>query len=269
VDIDSVFAGASPGGIVGRELILEHLHPNSSGYALMAKAYAHAMRRRGLLASPAEWELRDTLDETIFAARSTLTVIDRMAAARRTERLTAGWPFARGSAVPAPGSPRTPLEAIVDQLVGGRWTWEAAHVAAAQHFGSTGDTASMIGEYRALINQIPRNVSAWLMLAQVYLQQSRYNEAIPLLDHSLTIEPGFFAHRTLGGLALQRGATDTAISHLEKALVFGTGEQDRSETGYLLAVAYRRAGRLKRVLAMTPTFAPARALLERLKREQP
>jgi tetratricopeptide (TPR) repeat protein len=275
VDIESVFAGASPDGIVGRELILEHLHPNSRGYALMAKAYAGAMRRRGLLASHPEWARRDTLDETMLAARSTLTIIDRMAAARRTELLTAGWPFTRGASPRTARADRTPLDGIVDKLVGGRWSWEAAHVAAAQYFGSTGDTAAMIHEYRALINQIPRNVSAWLILAQVYLQGRRYDEAIPLLEHSITIEPGFFAHRWLGGLAMQRGSADSAIVHLEKARVLAIGEQDRSETGYLLAVAYRRTGRIadaraavQHVLSLTPGFAPARELLNRMNKEQ-
>ena len=38
VDVQSIFEASSPDGIIGRELILEHVHPNLEGYRLMADA---------------------------------------------------------------------------------------------------------------------------------------------------------------------------------------------------------------------------------------
>jgi tetratricopeptide (TPR) repeat protein len=273
VDIEQVFAGASPDSIVGNEVILEHLHPNSRGYFLMAVAYAAEMQRRGLLASPADWKRRDTVDSERMMLRSSLTTIDEQAALRRTALLTSGWPFRQGSTPAAVPHGIGSLYAIVDQLVAGKITWEQAHVAAARHFEAVGDTAGMIREYRALINQLPQNVSAWLILAQHLLQWQRVGEAEILLQRSLTIDPGFLAHRTLGGIALQRGAADSAIVHLRKALPLCTNTQEQSETGYLLAVACWRTGQraearstVERVLALNPGFAPARSLLDRLTR---
>ncbi len=49
-DIEKTFADASPRGIIGNDLILEHLHPVAWGNFLIAKAYAGVMRERGLLA---------------------------------------------------------------------------------------------------------------------------------------------------------------------------------------------------------------------------
>lgn len=47
VDVQAAFAAASPHGIVGNELMLEHLHPNVRGYALLADQFYEALRARG------------------------------------------------------------------------------------------------------------------------------------------------------------------------------------------------------------------------------
>jgi tetratricopeptide (TPR) repeat protein len=273
VDVEALFAAASPDSIVGRELILEHLHPTSRGYFLMAKAYAAEIRRRSLLASPAEWKSRDTIDDDAIARRSALTPLDEQAARRRTALLVAGWPFVSGDTPVTPARDSGEIASIAERLIAGLTTWEQAHVAAARYYESIGDSAAMIREYRALINQLPQNVSALLVLAQHLVQWNRTAEAQAALERSLAIEPGFLAYRTLGGMALQQGSVENAVTHLAKALPLATNPQDRSETGYLLAVAYQRSGRVAealatadRVLTLNPGFAPARSLRNRLAR---
>ena len=39
VDVQSAFEASSPDGIIGRELMMEHVHPNLEGYRLMADAF--------------------------------------------------------------------------------------------------------------------------------------------------------------------------------------------------------------------------------------
>ncbi len=49
VPIDSIFDSASPGGIVGDNLMVDHLHPNVKGYQLMGKAFYDCMEKEGYL----------------------------------------------------------------------------------------------------------------------------------------------------------------------------------------------------------------------------
>ena len=49
VETDSVFCTASPTGIVGDNLMTDHLHPNIAGYLLMGKAYYEEMVEKNLL----------------------------------------------------------------------------------------------------------------------------------------------------------------------------------------------------------------------------
>ncbi|HEY6437056.1 MAG TPA: SGNH/GDSL hydrolase family protein, partial [Ignavibacteriaceae bacterium] len=44
VNVDSIFNSISPDGIVGNNLIVDHLHPSLSGYLLMGKIYFESMR---------------------------------------------------------------------------------------------------------------------------------------------------------------------------------------------------------------------------------
>ena len=49
VQTDSIFDSASPDGIVGDNLIVDHLHPNVKGYQLMGKAFYDCMEKEGYL----------------------------------------------------------------------------------------------------------------------------------------------------------------------------------------------------------------------------
>ena len=49
VDIDSAFKSKSPNGIVGENLMVDHLHPNLDGYRIMGDEYFKAMTNLNLL----------------------------------------------------------------------------------------------------------------------------------------------------------------------------------------------------------------------------
>ena len=48
-ETDSAFRASSPHGIIGKNLMLEHLHPNLDGYVLMAEVFARTILERQIL----------------------------------------------------------------------------------------------------------------------------------------------------------------------------------------------------------------------------
>ena len=272
VDIERKFRGNSPDELVGYNLILEHLHPNARGYFLIAKEYAWIMHLRGMLAPRQEWNEKDIInDEPLWDVRA-MTTLDEMCAQQRIALLISGWPF-RPEARPVPDiHPSDSLAYVAQQMVHGRITWERGHVLAAAFYEGRQQLDSAAREYRALINQIPLNVSAYLLLAQIYLKQGKNIDAASILLRSLDVEKTVFAYRILGTLALE---PKDAIPFFEQALALSENTKDRSENGYLLAAAYGRSGersraiaRLQEVLQINPQFAPAAQLLKRLNAEQ-
>lgn len=271
VDIEAAFQNESPDSLIGSNLILEHLHPNTYGYFLMAREYAHAIRDHQFLAPLDEWASRDTVQEKVLWVGRTLTEIDEMCAQRRIAKLTSGWPF-RPETVPldplAAKSAEGGLGQIVERMVRAELTWEQGHVAAAEFYERSGDLEKAEREYRTLANQVPLNVSPHVRLAMVLLKRGNTEEARQTLLNSLSVERTMIAYRALGGLALDGGAFADAILCFENALGLSGSTTERAENSYLLGVAYVRAGMadravapLKQALTLNPQMKPAENLL--------
>ena len=271
-DIEYTFGTLSKDSIVGKELILEHLHPNLFGYFLMAKAYAHVMRKQSLLAPREEWAARDTIADAMFWNNRSVTELDERAAARRIEILTSGWPFRSASTPLSLIPPSDTLGQIVQRLLSGEISWEKAHVQAAEFYATRKDLKKAQSEYRAIVNQIPVSISARLRLAQLLLGERKLDEARHELLGSLGIEKTFYACKQLGAISMDQSKPQEAVVYLDDAIRLGENTQQRSDAGYLLALAHFRQSQFERaeralieVLNINPGFTPARDLLNRIK----
>jgi len=274
VDLERKFKVNSPDSLIGNELILEHLHPNARGYFLIAKEYAWKMHWRKLIVhTDDEWNRRDNLDDERMWNERALTALDERCAQRRLTLLTSGWPFRNDPLPDPPIDPNDTLGIIAEQMVRGLITWEQGHVTAAEYYARRNDLASLEGEYKALINQIPFNVSAYLLLGQVYLHQNKNMEAAGILVRSLDVQETSYAYRTLGMLALDPPVAINFFLHAQR--VAGS-MQEKAEAATLLAQAYWRTGDRHRAvseaqnaLVLQPNFAPAQQLLRALQSTSP
>jgi tetratricopeptide (TPR) repeat protein len=270
-DLEAVFCAASPDSIVGRELILEHLHPNARGYFLMAKEYARLMRKHSLLASEADWAASDTVSDEFLWSRRSVTEIDDRAASRRTEVLVSSWPFRQFDKPITPPASDDRIGVLVDEMLSGKISWEQAHVSASEHYEHRGEFGLAENEYETLITMIPQNVSPYLRLGRLFLKQLKYEEGYRVLKRSLDIEPSVYACRALGAIAVDTGHPAQAVPFLEKAVELSTDPEEKVESNFLLALALGRAGmidrakeQLEQVLALNPAHKQARDLLNRL-----
>ena len=271
VDMEALFAGASRDSIVGSDLIFEHLHPTARGAFLMAKAYARAMAREGLIAGEDAWRARDTTaDEKLWAARP-ITPVDERIAARKVEILTSGWPFREGTPVVPAVSAADTLGQIVENVTRSRWTWDQAHEAALKYYQKRSDWGGVEKEFRTIISQMPLDIHPQLALARFYMERGEYPAMTGVLEATLAVEPTKLAERSLGDLALQAGEPGRAIGYYRALERFPQDPGELQENGYLLGLAYAQAGELdsaralaSRVLALNPAYAPARDLQNKL-----
>ncbi len=90
VDAEQALRDHSPDGLIGRQLMLEHLHPNLPGYFVIADAFYQAIANSKQLPSYAV-----TLDKAkAWAARPVLPA-EEFAAFARVAQLTSDYPFQR------------------------------------------------------------------------------------------------------------------------------------------------------------------------------
>ena len=273
LDMERVFQDHSRDSLIGHTLIMEHLHPNSSGYFLMGEAFAGQMRRHQMLASAEEWRARDTVDDALFWSQRSVSTLDEMIARRRTEILTGGWPFT-SKKVPVVSSVAATdtLGQIAEEVTRGTRDWYGAHREAAAYYERRTEWDSVAGEQRVMISQMPLDVGPYLAMAHAYLIRERYQAMVGILRRSQTVQPTILACRALGDYALQTGKPLEAIKEYEQMSAFRQSTAERLENGYLLALAYLRANmrdraedQLRKLLELDPKYRPAADLLSRLK----
>ncbi len=91
VDAEKEFSKASPYGLVGENLILEHIHPNQLGYFRIGKAIAQTMWEHEMLVE--DWDWRNIENDSTYLKMSQLTDLDHEVVNYTIFRLTSHWPF--------------------------------------------------------------------------------------------------------------------------------------------------------------------------------
>ncbi|MBN1466643.1 tetratricopeptide repeat protein [candidate division KSB1 bacterium] len=94
VDAQSEFARESRSGVIGADLIHEHVHPNQRGYFLIAKAIARSMYEHGLM--DGTWQWVNDKSDSAYMAMSHLTPLDYEVVNYKIFILTSHWPFPAG-----------------------------------------------------------------------------------------------------------------------------------------------------------------------------
>jgi tetratricopeptide (TPR) repeat protein len=273
---DSAFAAASAGGIPGRELILEHLHPNIGGYFLMAKAVSKAIISSRVLGPSLTPDMNREMTDAEYLALSTVSEFDTLVGKIRTELLTHQWPFPTPER-PYTYQPRTPAETIAHDYVIKRTTWSAARYRLAEYYETTRDYVRAQQEYLAVARILPYSHTPLSRAADCSMLSGHKVEAKELYRKSLSVEDNPYARMKIGYLLLEEDSATAGAGEIEAgfALDARLGHKlDRNAVGvgrYMLAVAYAKTGRYdeaareaEKALAINPGSQDFRGLRRQL-----
>ena len=241
VESEQRFQRASPQGVVGRSLMLEHLHPNLDGYALLADAFFDALRT-GRVAGPAA---RPTPPGRTFTL---ITSADSLAGLLRMDKLTRSWPFREDEVLAVdlaavPPTVTTTAEAILNGA-----DWLESTVSLAEWYAGQNDAHGARLSYRAAATAYPFLPAVFTNWGGFELAQAtergdpaRLPEAVLLYERALAVSPAETqAAMMLGAIRLQAGDAAGAVPFLERAAA-PTGAP--AQALYNLAGAYARLGR--------------------------
>jgi len=93
VNVDSAFSAISPDGIVGSNLMTDHLHPTLKGYQFLGKLFFEKMEQSNYLPGSEPANLFDDEQDSITVANFNFTKLDSIISDFRIKLLKNDWPF--------------------------------------------------------------------------------------------------------------------------------------------------------------------------------
>jgi len=214
----------APGGIVGRTLMLEHLHPNLDGYFIIAEAFFDAVQQRGLLGASTS-----AITPSEARANIAVTAVDSLIGVYRTDRLVAGWPFQ-----PA-GRERTPIvdtlrstsqaQQLAQAVVTGNLPWPEATERLRVAAERSGDYDGAIRAARALALEYSYSAEPYMDAARAALQQRRYEVALGYVQAANERQETAASAQLAGLLMLRHGDDTAALALLQRAAALAPGDE--------------------------------------------
>jgi len=243
VPVAEAFEEASPGGLIGYNLMLEHLHPNDTGYHLMGRVFFETIAANGYFGRNPSPEKLDSWEN--YRHRMYLSDFDQRSVWHRLKLLMQAWPFVKEQSSDYRRSyvVSGTIDSTAFQFVNGDVSWERAKVALGTWYENTGQTELALTEYYGLMRDQPHNDSPMLFSARILLDRGDYTRALPLLERAYEISPSAYGTKMLGALEVDRGNLDRGIELLEKSL---TLKSDDAQTTFNLSGAYALNGNIEK-----------------------
>jgi lysophospholipase L1-like esterase len=184
VEVHAAFADASEHGLIGEQLLLEHVHPNLDGYFLLADAFHDALLASRLIESPG-------VALTDEQARDGMPVsdVDRYLGEYKVLRVRSGWPFTTEFRAPELPAATSEGERLALELYQQRSSWPEAQDALRQHYRSVGDANGYAKVTAILADAFPFSADLQFGTAAALIELDRPREALRYSARAIALEP--------------------------------------------------------------------------------
>ena len=242
VPIDSVFSSASPEGIVGDNLVVDHLHPNVQGYQLMGKAFYDYMEKEGCLPRIENAKIPFNEQDSLTRANFVFTKLDSVMGNDFVKLLKIDWPYVKQRVAISKFQskdfldllqPKDIIDSIAMYRVENKVSWIDAHFIVATSYLKKDDIKEYLKYINVIIAQYPGLKDLDSILKYFYQRKK-----IDLSDYT---------PKRNGLLALYIGNFDNAIRYLTQA--YNSNPKDLSVL-YNLSLAHSKKKDYKTALSL-------------------
>jgi tetratricopeptide (TPR) repeat protein len=216
VDTKAEFESHSDNHIIGNELILEHVHPNLIGYALMSDVFYEALKTAHIFPSDQAKEM--TLQQLEDAMP--ITLVDSLTGAYRITKLKRSWPFNEGGKEDLldTGSNGSEEQKLAHDLVYGHIRWPEAMESLYSYYVGNNDLPKAKKVVEALILEYPEEASYYERAANVCGKLKDLDNAAFYFKKAFALSPLPEEARTLGVIYLDLDEPAEALPYLDYAI---------------------------------------------------
>jgi tetratricopeptide (TPR) repeat protein len=243
VPMRAYFEAASPNGIIGNNLMVDHLHPNIEGNFILSKAFLDTMMQSGLIEE--EWPQDTIKSESYYRQNWNITSLTHALGKIKIINLKDHWPFKpelKPSGAVKKYEPQTRAESLAKKVFFREMTLKSAHREMATYYKSQGEPALAAKEYAAITAYDPIVLNAYHAAADSYMQAKQFDKAELYLSRSLRLSDTGYANKWLGLIKIvTRNELTEGIPYLEKAQGY---LPDDAELLHDLSKAYMLTGNI-------------------------
>ena len=260
----------SPDGIVGHNLIVDHLHPSLKGYFLMSKIYFEAMKKFDLLPSGNPEELLNNELDSLVLNNFAYTRLDSSIADIRLKGLLNDWPFVEKAdfSFLKRLNLKDKIDSIAYKVSVENFNWERAHRDAAEYYLLKKEYLNFAKEFNVLISQYPFKFSDYEFAASQLINAKEYDLANNILLKEYRESPNAFSTKWLGNICLNKKNIRAAIKFFQESILYNKND---AQVFYNLAVAFIKNNdyseafsAIENCLRINPEFPSAKDLKSQL-----
>ena len=224
-DVDSLFNSLSPGGIVGNNLMTDHLHPNVRGYQLMGNLFFGTMKKNNFLPPGTKPAMNEKLVDSLVTTYYNFTPLDSTIANFRIKILKNDWPYINPE-MRVPRSRLISLDNFIDstslKVIDGLISRDKARLDVSAYYLKKRMYNEYSVEMYALIEEFPFLYKYYNQAAENLIKSGKFSLAFSFLQSGANKQPDAFNTKWLGIINLSQKFTDEAIFYLEQSLNFNT-----------------------------------------------
>jgi tetratricopeptide (TPR) repeat protein len=272
VKLDSVFNAESIYGIVGDDLITDHLHPNLRGFQIIGREICNKGIESGIFPDDYRKEYSLKEQDSITLSRYEFTKLDSTTALYQIIILKSDWPYTKEKKSDEEKLNLLNMKTCSDSLAyltgKGELSWEAAHLKLAQRELMNKDIEAFRKEISAATDEYPFDPSPFEFAAQLLVNLKEFGEANYYLMKLNELKRNAYSTKWLGIIDLLNNKVDSAIGYLSKSINYNSSD---AQVYYNLAGAYSikkdyqtALQMINRCLKIEPNYTMAKDLQRQL-----
>lgn len=210
VDARKIFEAHSPHQVLGAETLLEHVHPNLYGYALLSEAFYQSIHQSKLIKATIgqEMSFKDLL------RRMPVTRMDSLYGAYTIMMLKSGWPF--NEPIPVDYKRGNSLdEQLAGALAVNRISWTDAINQLFQQSMKSKDYKTALKAVEAALLESPQNITYKIYAARLSFDLGNFTDAVFYFKTAFDQQPSFENIRNMYLVYLKTDQPEKSIPYIE------------------------------------------------------
>jgi tetratricopeptide (TPR) repeat protein len=213
VDIKTAFEDSSTHQIIGHELMLEHVHPNLTGYAIMSDVFYEALKKEHII-SP---ENEDDYSFRQLLQNMPITIVDSLTGMYRISKLKSSWPFSASDTTDSIQI-STEEEKLADSVAFRKMNWAYAMDVLYNYYLEKNDLPGAKTVMETLVLEHPTDAFLYDQTATIYGKLGDYEDAALYFRKAFAISPSFADAKTLFVIYLKLDQPARAMPYLNYAI---------------------------------------------------